>query len=139
MNNKQYILKIENSKNQILLSSIRASEELSTLDDFKIIRSINDEPINVGQSTKTKYKLIVKTKDSPDVSIATIGELFKIYSTVRLKCHKNSQNQFQKVQESLENVGDYVTFRPVFSMYLTDCKIANNDKESGWTLKFEEG
>jgi hypothetical protein len=139
MNNKQYILKIENNKNQILLSSIDVLEELTPLDDFKIIRSINDEPINVGHSTKMKYKLTVKAKDSPDISIAIIGELFKIYSTVWFRCHKNSQDQFQRVQESLGNAGDYVIFRPVFSMYLTDCKITNNDKEFGWTLKFEEG
>jgi hypothetical protein len=143
MNNKQYILKIENNKGQILLSSVEASEELTPLNDFKIMRSINDDPINVNQSmnvtTKTKYKLTIKTKDSPDMALATVGELFNIYSTIWFKCHKNFQDQFQKVQGSLKNTGDYVAFRPVFNMYLIDCKTTNNSEECGWILKFEEG
>jgi hypothetical protein len=138
MNNKQYILKIENKEGKILLSSIEASEELTPINDFKIIRSINDEPINVSQPRETKYKLTVKTKDLPDMALATIGEPFKIYSTIWFRCHKNSQDQFQKVQGSQGDSGDYTTFRPVFSMYLTNCKITTCEKFS-CNLEFEEG
>lgn len=131
------ILKIESDKGVVLISK-NAKQEILPKSKIEIVRNINAEPMRQDQQ---KIKCIIETSDIPDVSMLKTNDKFKIYSIIKFKQYGTKTPQIEYVRDSLEVFDEYIIFRPIFTMLLTNfASVAKNEDSSPgkWRLEFEE-
>ncbi|MDR1288860.1 MAG: hypothetical protein LBJ77_00485 [Holosporales bacterium] len=135
--NKLFTLKIESDKGVALISR-NATQTLFPIDKFDIPRNLNMEPI-AGQRGEIKQKCCIETQDIPDVSLLKSGDCFKISSLIEVRQYGTDSPAMKYVDDSLETGDGFVTFRPIFSMILTNFKCkSDNFGKATWSLEFEE-
>lgn len=131
------VLKIESNQG-VLLVSKNARQEIFPKSKIETIRNINRKVLS---QTQPITKCIIETQDIPDFSILKPNSEFRIYSIIKLRQYGVKVPQMDYVKDSLELFDDFITFRPIFSMILTNfshtCK-NNNPSQSIWKLEFED-
>ncbi len=130
------ILKIESDKG-ILLLSRNAKQEIFPKSKIEIIRNINEQPI---KQKLQKIKCVIETTDIPDISILKTNDSFKIYSIVKLKQYGSKTPQINYVEDSLKVLDEFIIFRPIFNMLLTNFSCVSQNFDLGpakWKLEFE--
>lgn len=132
------ILKIETKKGIVLVSN-DAIQELSPLNQRKIMRNINFEVLPEYPHGNIKYRCLIETKDTPNVSLLQGNEIFTIYSLIRIRQDDVETPTIDYVKDSVEKGRGFITFRPILRTLLTDFKAkANNTDKSSWKFEFEE-
>jgi hypothetical protein len=133
------ILKIESTEGQ-LLSTGRATQEVTPVAKGKINRTIDCRPLIQSDQRISKLRCIIETEEPPDSKLLRLHGQFTIYSIVRFRWSKSlSEHPPNCIDDSIEDHGAYITFRPVLNMFLTNfsCKCNNSISET-WKLEFEE-
>lgn len=131
------ILKIESEKGTLLVSR-NANQEIFPKSKIELIRNINSVPI---KQNYPKLKCVIETSDIPDISILKSKDKFKVYSIIELKQYGSKTPQIDYVKDSLELSDEYIIFRPIFNMMLTNfsCSSKNSDSSpSKWKFEFED-
>ena len=126
--------------NETLLISRDAKQEICPVSKEAVTRNINSELLKTH--SKMKLKTVIETKD--DIEIETLRrsmetkEICKVYSMVRFLSKANSPLD-NYVEDSLEQEGEVVSYRPILDMILTNftCK-ATSDGEQILKLELEE-
>ena len=126
--------------NETLLISRDAKQEICPTSKETLTKNLNSELIQTHSNMT--LKTVIETKDDVDINALkrTIekNEICKVYSMVRFLSNISSPlNNY--VEDSLEQEGDIITYRPILDMVLTNftCK-ATNDGEQVWKLELEE-
>ena len=133
MNNIRHNLKIE-LNGKTILKSRNAEQKIVPLEQIKIKRNVNSEPIIPDQSTK--YKCLIETTDAPDMSILESGKEFHIYSILKMKEAGTDKPSSPFVPDSVEKRDGYIEFCPILKMFLTNFKYKSSSNL--WSLEFEE-
>jgi hypothetical protein len=134
--NKISVLKIEFQNTPVLISK-NVTQEIVPLSKFVIYRSISFSPIIVKQNVK--LKCFIDTKDPPDMTFLKARESFKIYSIVQFKETNVETPSISYVEDSLERHDNYIIFRPIFDMFLTNFHCKNDcHGTTAWRFEFEE-
>ena len=143
MNNNQFILKIMKN-NFVFLHSVDAHQELCPLSDLKIKRGFDNKCIqnhDESQVNAMMYKSVVQTNDAPDIAFLELGAIYKIYSIIPFRQNKIFNSELvstrDRVPGSTEDYDDFIIYRPIFSMYLTNYNV-NSSSKFKWFMEFEE-
>ena len=133
------VLKITVGNNTLLISR-DAKQEIYPTSKEALTRNLNSELVQTH--SKIKLKTIIETKDDVDVNALRQSmekkEVCKVFSMVRFLSSRSSTLE-NYVEDSLEQDGDVITYRPILDMVLTNftCK-ATNDGDQIWKLELEE-
>lgn len=132
-----YILRIETEDKKVVLASPNAEQEVFQKIPGELQRNINSEILK--NQKESKIKVIVKTKDSPDLSLIKIGAIYNVYSAIRFKTSKDSEISCNYVEETVDRDHGYFYFQPIWKMALSNysCK-STADRNQNWTFEFEE-
>ena len=156
----QDVLKIECQRG-VLLSSEGAKEKITPFQDRKILRSLNGAILTENNPDKEKYVWNIECFDDPDIRFLKRGEIFKLYPTTRFfeycsskktdlcqNCLKRSVNAYKngsKIDCSVEEnsiitseIPDYISYRPVLDVVLSDFTCQNVNGKNNWSFIFEE-
>lgn len=136
MTNEQFVLKIKQN-GKPFLNAIEADEELFPLKKTDIIRNLSGETIALNPQENFKYRYRVKTNYPPDISLLQLGNIYEVCPTMIFKETEEKAGTIPKTRVFVEKKDDFVYFRPIFNMILTNYQI-NNSKNSKWFFEFEE-
>lgn len=126
------VLKIMTCSDEIVLISANAIQNIAPISEYKVIRNINNKPIN--KLTTPLLKCTIKTTDIPNVDLLQLGGRYKIYSINTFKKTKEPDiNHIQTEKNKLEYV-----YKPIFEMVLINFECTNNNDESTqqWIMQF---
>lgn len=130
--------------NFVFLNSVNAHQELRPLSDLKVKRGFDNkciQPPGENQVNSMMYKSVIQTNDTPDIAFLELGAIYKIYSIIPFRQNKilNSEvvSTRDRVPGSTEDYDDFIIYRPIFSMYLTNYNV-NSSSKFKWFMEFEE-
>ncbi len=126
----RFILKVMYDDAEVI-STTHAVQICAPLEKYDIMRSISGTPVLNPLPICDKYKIVIHTKQIPNISYLKIGGLYKIESIITFKTTKDILHEY--VADSVKKKGDTVLYRPIFKAYLVKYHISNE-----WTLEFEE-
>ncbi|MDR3224445.1 MAG: hypothetical protein LBT03_02615 [Holosporales bacterium] len=132
------ILKIKSEKEELLVSRM-ATQEIMPIIKNEIYRNLDFE--HIPGNKKTKLRCVITTSDTPNLKLLLPDKLFMIYSIIKFREDGRHIPQIEYVEDSVEQHGEYITFRPILQMLLTNFHCKENDscaKQPIWTFDFEE-
>jgi hypothetical protein len=124
----------------MLLLARRATQEVTPVIKGRIDRTIDCRPLIQSDQRTSKLRCTIETEDPPDAKLLRVHGQFTIYSIVKFRWSRSiSEHPPSCICDSIEDHGDYITFRPILDMFLTNfsCKCNNSINET-WKLEFEE-
>lgn len=125
------ILTIMTHGGDTVLLSANATQSITPISEYKVIRNINDKPIN--KLTPTLLKCVIKTSDNPNIDLLRLGEKYKIVSIS--ECTSTKKPDFEYTQLKENNIG--FVYRPIFEMVLIDFEsLSNNGLNQQWIMQF---
>ncbi len=136
MQNEQFVLKIKQD-GKIFLSAIDVEEELVPLKKLDVIRSLSGKTIALNPQENFKYRYRVKTNYPPDISLLQLGNAYEICPVMVFKAPEKKTETIPKTYDLIEKRDNFIYFRPIFNMILTNYQI-NNSNNAKWTFEFEE-